>query len=277
MIKVRDIAKSYGEKKVVDDVSLSIEKGKITSLIGPNGAGKSTVISMVTRLLDKDSGEVLIEGDNIFTQPNNALAKRISILKQTNHLELKITVRELVSFGRYPYSKGRLKDEDHRIIDEAIEYMELGELEDRHIDELSGGQRQRAYIAMTIVQDTEYIFLDEPLNNLDMKHSVQIMQILRRLVREKGKTIIIVIHDINFASCYSDNIIALKNGRVAVSGTKHEVIKKSILEEIYEMEINIQCIFGHNICIYFDDQAGDVTEDDAQEYAQTVAHEQLRA
>ena len=128
MIKVRDIAKSYGEKKVVDDVSLSIEKGKITSLIGPNGAGKSTVISMVTRLLDKDSGEVLIEGDNIFTQPNNALAKRISILKQTNHLELKITVRELVSFGRYPYSKGRLKDEDHRIIDEAIEYMELGEL-----------------------------------------------------------------------------------------------------------------------------------------------------
>ena len=249
MIKVRDIAKSYGEKKVVDDVSLSIEKGKITSLIGPNGAGKSTVISMVTRLLDKDSGEVLIEGDNIFTQPNNALAKRISILKQTNHLELKITVRELVSFGRYPYSKGRLKDEDHRIIDEAIEYMELGELEDRYIDELSGGQRQRAYIAMTIVQDTEYIFLDEPL----------------------------VIHDINFASCYSDNIIALKNGRVAVSGTKHEVIKKSILEEIYEMEINIQCIFGHNICIYFDDQEGDVTEDDAQEYAQTVAHEQLRA
>src|SRR5690625_1692819 len=97
MIKVRDIAKSYGEKKVVDDVSLSIEKGKITSLIGPNGAGKSTVISMVTRLLDKDSGEVLIEGDNIFTQPNNALAKRISILKQTNHLELKITVRELRS------------------------------------------------------------------------------------------------------------------------------------------------------------------------------------
>src|SRR5699024_2104417 len=156
---------------------------------------------MVTSLLDKDSGEVLIEGDNIFTQPNNALAKRISILKQTNHLELKITVRELVSFGRYPYSKGRLMDEDYRVIDEAIEYMRLGEREDRYIDELSGGPRQRAYSAMAVVQDTEYIFLDEPLNNHDMKHSGQITQILRSFVREKNRTIIIVIHVINFASC----------------------------------------------------------------------------
>lgn len=277
MIKVKGVSKSFGEKKVVDDISLSIEKGKITSLIGPNGAGKSTIISMVTRLLEKDSGDVLLEGDNLFTRPNNELAKKISILKQTNHLELKITVRELVSFGRYPYSKGRLKSEDHEIIDEAIEYMELGEMEDHYIDQLSGGQRQRAYIAMTIVQDTDYIFLDEPLNNLDMKHSVQIMQILRKLVREKNKTIIIVIHDINFASCYSDNIIALKNGEVAVSGTKNEVIKKSILEEIYEMEINIQCIFGHQICVYFDDQFGDGFDDDPEGYAQTFAKEQIRA
>ena len=277
MINVRGVTKSFGEKKVVDDVSLSIEKGKITSMIGPNGAGKSTVISMVTRLLDKDNGDVLIEGDNLFTKPNNELAKKISILKQSNHLELKITVRELIAFGRYPYSKGRLKPEDNAFIDEAINYMELGEFEDRYIDELSGGQRQRAYIAMTIVQDTDYIFLDEPLNNLDMKHSVQIMQILRRLVREKNKTIIIVIHDINFASCYSDNIIALKDGEVAVSGTKNEVIKKSILEEIYEMEINIQCIFGHQICVYFDDQNGDGIDDDPQEYAQAFAREQVRA
>lgn len=268
MISVKGITKLYGDKKVVDDVSLSIAKGKITSLIGPNGAGKSTVLSMITRLLDNDNGEVLLEGDNIFTQPNTELAKKISILKQSNHLELKITVRELIAFGRYPYSKGRLTKDDNALIDEAISYMELEQFEDRYIDELSGGQRQRAYIAMTIAQDTEYIFLDEPLNNLDMKHSVQIMQILRRLVRERNKTIIIVIHDINFASCYSDNIVALKDGEVAISGTKNEVIKKEILEEIYEMEINIECIMGHQICIYFDEHADATVDDFVKEQAQ---------
>lgn len=265
MISVKGMTKSYGSKKVVNDVSLEIAKGKITSLIGPNGAGKSTVLSMVTRLLDRDNGDVLLEGENIFTQPDNVLAKKISILKQSNHLDLKITVRELVNFGRYPYTKGRLKKKDHKIVDEAIAYMELEEFEDRHIDALSGGQRQRAYIAMTIAQDTEYIFLDEPLNNLDMKHSVQIMQILRRLVRERNKTIIIVIHDINFASCYSDNIVALKNGEIVVSGTKNEVIRKDILEDIYEMDINIECIMGHQICVYFDNHEGATVDDFVEE------------
>src|SRR5699024_10127081 len=123
---------------------------------------------------------------------------------------VKLTVRELISFGRFPYSEGRLKRFDWQKVDEAISYMELEELEDKYIDELSGGQRQRAYIAMVLAQDTEYILLDEPLNNLDMRHSVQILKTLRRLVDELGKTIVIVIHDINFASCYSDEIVALK-------------------------------------------------------------------
>lgn len=251
MISVKGITKLYGDKKVVDDVSLSIAKGKITSLIGPNGAGKSTVLSMITRLLDNDSGDVLLEGENIFTQPNSELAKKISILKQSNHLELKITVRELIAFGRYPYSKGRLTDEDNALIDEAIDYMELGEFEDRFIDELSGGQRQRAYIAMTIAQDTEYIFLDEPLNNLDMKHSVQIMKILRRLVDELGKTVVIVLHDINFASVYSDRIVALKNGRVVKDGPTEEIIQSAALKEIYDMDIPIQQMNNCRICVYF--------------------------
>ena len=260
MIQIRGLSKAYGEKKVVEDVSLDIEKGKLLSLIGPNGAGKSTVISMVTRLLDKNSGEVLLEGEDLFTKPDNELAKKISILKQSNNLDLNITVRELIAFGRYPYCKGRLKQEDNDKIDEAIKYMGLGEFEDRMIDELSGGQRQRVYIAMTIAQDTEYIFLDEPLNNLDMKHSVQIMQILRRLCRERNKTIIIVIHDINFASCYSDNIVALKDGKLAISGTKDEVIQENILREIYEMDIQIQNICGNQICIYFDGEEAESKE-----------------
>ncbi|WP_271396822.1 ABC transporter ATP-binding protein [Salinicoccus roseus] len=261
MIDLKGISKIYGQKKVVNDVSVSIAKGKVTSFIGPNGAGKSTLLSMITRLLDQDSGEVLLEGKNILQAPSDALAKKIAILKQSNHMDLKITVRELINFGRFPYSKGRLNERDHEIIDEAISYMELEEYEERYIDELSGGQRQRVYIAMTIAQDTEYIFLDEPLNNLDMKHSVQIMQILRRLVRERNKTIIIVIHDINFASCYSDNIVAMKDGKVAISGKKDDVIKKEILEDIYEMDINIECIYGQQICVYFDEHE-DASVDD---------------
>lgn len=260
MINIKGITKYFGNKPVVDDVSISIGKGRITSLIGPNGAGKSTVLSMVTRLISNDSGEVLIEGENILTQPNDNLAKKISILKQSNHLQLKITVRQLIGFGRYPYSKGRLTEADEKVIDEVIQFMELEDYKDSYINELSGGQRQRAYIGMTIAQDTEYIFLDEPLNNLDMKHSVQIMQILRRLVRERGKTIIIVIHDINFASCYSDDIVALKNGKVAISGPKHEVIQKEILQEIYEMDMNIEVINGQQICVYFDEKCETANE-----------------
>src|SRR5699024_4284723 len=141
-----------------------------------------------------------------------------------NNINIKLTVRELVEFGRFPYSKGNLTDEDYEYIDEALEYMKLTELEDRFLDELSGGQRQRAYIAMVIAQNTEYILLDEPLNNLDMKHSVEIMKILKRLVNDLGKTVAIVIHDINFASCYSDNIVALKEGKLVEDGCKDEII-----------------------------------------------------
>src|SRR5699024_9319956 len=137
---------------------------------------------------------------NITQVKNNDLAKKISILKQANSINLKLTVRELVSFGRFPYSQGRLTKKDWEKVDEAIDYMELRDMQHKYLDQLSGGQRQRAHIAMVIAQDTEYILLDEPLNNLDMRHAVQIMKTLRRLVDELGKTILIVIHDINFAS-----------------------------------------------------------------------------
>ena len=184
------------------------------------------------------------------------VAKKLAVLKQANHTNLKITVRDLVNFGRFPYSKGRLNKDDHKIVDESLEYMSLTEIQNRYLDELSGGQRQRAYIAMTLAQDTDYIFLDEPLNNLDMKHSVQMMQLLRRLVREKNKTIVIVIHDINFASCYADYIVALKDGEVLLDGPKDFVITAESLKKVYDMDINIECIFGQQICVYYDDEKG---------------------
>lgn len=251
MVEVMNVSKTYGEKSVISDVSVKIPKQKITAFIGPNGAGKSTLLSMISRLIMKDTGSVYIDDKEIGDVKNTELAKKISILKQANNINIRLTVRELVSFGRFPYSQGNLTKEDWKFVDQAIDYLELGEFQDKYIDQLSGGQRQRAYIAMVIAQDTEYVLLDEPLNNLDMKHSVQIMKVLRRMVDELGKTVVIVIHDINFASCYSDYIVALKDGEVVREGTTDDIMNKESLKAIYGMDMDIQCINGNKICVYF--------------------------
>lgn len=251
MVSVKNVFKRYSGKNVVDNVSVTIQKGTITSFIGPNGAGKSTLISMISRLITKDGGEIYIDEKEIGKCKSNDLAKKISILKQTNHINLRLTVRELVSFGRFPYSQGRLSQDDWDHVDRAIQYMGLEDIQHKYLDQLSGGQRQRAYIAMVIAQDTEYILLDEPLNNLDMKHSVQIMKTLRRLVDELGKTIVIVIHDINFASVYSDYIVALKDGKIVKEGPTEEIINQPALKEIYDMDINVRDINRCKICVYF--------------------------
>lgn len=175
----------------------------------------------------------------------------MSILKQSNQLNIRLSVRELVNFGRFPYSKGRLTKSDEQAVDQALSYMKLESIQDKYLDELSGGQCQRAFIAMVIAQDTEYIFLDEPLNNLDMKHSVEIMKLLKRLVEDLGKTIVIVIHDINFASVYSDYIVALKNGEVIREGPTETIIQTSVLKDIYDMDIPIETVNGQRICVYF--------------------------
>lgn len=251
MIQVKEISKFFGKKPVIQDVSVDVAPGKITSFIGPNGAGKSTLLSMVSRLLNADTGEVLLDKSDVRRWKSDDFAKRISILKQSNYMNVRLTIRELVSFGRFPYSKGNLKPEDELKIDEAIQYMNLGDIQHNYLDELSGGQRQRAFIAMVIAQDTDYILLDEPLNNLDMKHSVQIMKILRKLVDELGKTVVIVLHDINFASVYSDHIVALKNGRVVKDGPTNDIINSDALKEIYDMDIPVQEQNGCRICVYF--------------------------
>ena len=250
MIEVRNLSKSYGDKMVVHDVSLKIQKGKITSLIGPNGAGKSTAFSMITRLMKRDGGQVFIEGKELDSWDKKELSKKIAILKQSNNINIRLTIRELVSFGRFPYCEGKLQAEDIKYVEEAIEYMRLTDIQDKYLDELSGGQRQRAYIAMVIAQGTEYIFLDEPLNNLDMNNSVQMMKVLKKLCDELGKTIILVMHDINFTS-YSDYIICLKNGMIAKEGIVDEIINKETLEDIYEMDFDVKDIDGKKISIYY--------------------------
>lgn len=250
-IEIRSITKSYGSKKVVDNVSVTIPTGKITSFIGPNGAGKSTVLSIMSRLLNADSGEIYLNGELLNRKKSSDIAKQLAILKQTNNINLRLTTEDLVAFGRFPYSKGNLTQTDRTFIDNAIAYMNLDDIRHQYIDNLSGGQRQRAYIAMTLAQDTDYILLDEPLNNLDMKHSVQIMQVLRKLATELNKTVVIVIHDINFASCYSDYIVAMKNGKLVHQGEVNHIMQSPVLQDIYDMAIPIQDIDHHKIAVYF--------------------------
>ena len=248
---VKDLTKRYEGKAVVDAVSFEIPKGKVVSLIGPNGAGKSTVMGMISRLIARDSGMVNFDGKDLSVWKSKDLAKRLAILTQSNNIQMKLTVRELVTFGRFPYSGGRTTKEDEAIIDRAIAYMELQEFQDRFIDELSGGQRQRAYIAMVIAQDTEYVLLDEPTNNLDIYHATNMMKIVRRLCDELGKTVILVLHEINYASFYSDYICAFVDGKIAKFGPVEEVMTKENLSQIYNVDFEIMEIEGRPLSIYY--------------------------
>ena len=250
-MQVKQLTKRYGDKAVVDGVDLAIPQGKVTSFIGPNGAGKSTVMGIVSRLIPRDEGEVVFQGKDLKHWKSKDLSRRLAILTQSNNIQMKLTVRELVSLGRFPYSGSRLTADDVRIVDEAIAYMELEEFQDRFIDELSGGQRQRAYIAMVIAQDTEYVLLDEPTNNLDIYHATKMMRTVRRLCDELGKTVVLVLHEINYAAFYSDYICAFVDGRVAAFGTVDEVITKENLSAIYKVDFEIMPIKGRPLSIYY--------------------------
>ncbi|USD63997.1 ATP-binding cassette domain-containing protein [Vibrio sp. SCSIO 43136] len=248
MVTLNNLHKQYDNQIVIDDASASFNKGEITSIIGPNGAGKSTLLSMASRLLMPDAGDVIIDGKAIQDWDTSKLATRLSVLRQTNNLNMRFTVRELVAFGRFPYSKGKLTDRDQQVIDEAIEFLDLVEIKNRYTDQLSGGQRQLAFIAMILAQDTDYILLDEPLNNLDIRHSLQIMNTVRRLAEEKQKSVVVVIHDINFAAYYSDTIIALKQGRVVAQGGIEKIIEPKMLESIYDTPFTVEVNQGKRSC-----------------------------
>lgn len=249
-MKILNLSKKYFNKTVVDDVSFEIPKGKVTSFIGPNGAGKSTVMGMISRLIKKDSGEVNFKGKDILNWRGKDLAKNLAILSQSNNINIKLTVRELVSFGRFPYSKSHLTKEDNEIVDDALNAMELYEMADKFIDELSGGQRQRAFIAMIIAQDTEYVLLDEPTNNLDIYHSISVMQTVEKLSHEYGKTVVVVLHELNLASFYSDYICAFKDGKILKFGTSKEIMTNEILNELYRVDFEILNIKNKPLCIY---------------------------
>lgn len=239
MIKIQSATKRYRNEQCIGPIDLTIPKASFTSLIGPNGAGKSTMLLSIGRLLKIDEGQIFVNDLDVSCKKSKDLSKVLAIMQQENHYVTRLTVRQLVSFGRFPYSKGRLTQADDDIIEQYIDFFNLKELEHCYLDELSGGQRQRAYVAMVLCQDTEYVLLDEPLNNLDIANSVQMMQHLRRAVDEFGRTIVLVLHDINFAARYSDYICALKNGHIVEFGKTAEVMQSDTLSDIYDTKIEV--------------------------------------
>ncbi|MGP4975585.1 iron ABC transporter ATP-binding protein [Brachybacterium tyrofermentans] len=242
MISIDAVRKTYTSSSgtvEIGPVTLEIPAGGVTALVGPNGAGKSTMLTMAGRLLGIDEGAIEVAGYDISSTASKDLAKILSVLRQENHFVTRLTVRQLVGFGRFPYSKGRLTPLDEQKISEAIDFLHLDELESRYLDELSGGQRQRAYVAMVLAQDTEYVLLDEPLNNLDMRHSVQMMGRLRDAARELGRTVVVVLHDINFAAHYSDHIVAMKNGGVVEAGPVAEIMDGDVLSRVFDTPVQV--------------------------------------
>ncbi|WP_425860082.1 ABC transporter ATP-binding protein [Arthrobacter sp. TWP1-1] len=239
MITLTDVSKSYSNEVAIGPVTLQIPSGGITALVGPNGAGKSTLLTMIGRLLGLDAGVIDIAGYDVSSTSSKDLAKIVAILRQENHFVARLTVRQLVGFGRFPHSKGRLTADDEEVISRSIDFLNLNELENRYLDQLSGGQRQRAYVAMVLAQETDHVLLDEPLNNLDMKHSAQMMQLLHRAARELGRTIVIVLHDINFAGHYADHICAVKDGKVIEFGTPAQIMTDDVLSKVFDTPVTV--------------------------------------
>ncbi len=239
MIELNNAKKLYANEVTIGPLNITIPKAGLTSLIGPNGAGKSTTLLMIGRLLNMNEGQIKVANMDVSTSKSEDLAKILTILRQENHFVTRLTVRQLAGFGRFPYSKGRLTKEDEMIISKYIDFLGLNDLENRYLDELSGRQRQRAYVAMVLCQETEYVLLDEPLNNLDVARSVQMMEHLKRVTTEFGRTVLTVMHDINFAAKYSDRICAMKDGQIAAFGTVAEVMNSKILTDIFETKIEI--------------------------------------
>lgn len=237
-LRTERLTLAYEDDPVVAGLDLLIPSGRITALVGPNGCGKSTLLRGLARLLRPRGGTVYLDGASIFTMPTKELARRLGILPQGPVAPEGLTVRELVAQGRHPHQKWfqQWREEDERATERALSITGMEDLADRPVDALSGGQRQRAWIAMTLAQDTEVLLLDEPTTFLDMAHQMEVLQLLERLNREEGRTIVMVLHDLNAASRYADHVVAISEGRVRAAGTPREVVTREMLREVFGVE-----------------------------------------
>ncbi|HEM6266661.1 TPA: ABC transporter ATP-binding protein [Streptococcus suis] len=240
-ISAKDLAVSYGQKTILSDLSIDFPTGKITSIIGANGCGKSTLLKSLSRIIPADKGAVYLDGKDMQQIPTKEIAQQLALLPQVQESLDGIRVYDLVSYGRFPHQNafGRLTNLDREKIDWALEVTQTMEFAQASVQSLSGGQRQRVWIAMALAQDTDTIFLDEPTTYLDMHHQLEVLQLLRQLNQDNGKTIVMVLHDINHATRFSDCLIAMKGGQVLHKGSVDEVITVEHLRQIFDIEAEI--------------------------------------
>ena len=237
-LHVKDLSVGYGERTVLDTLNVDIKRGAITSIVGPNGCGKSTLLRTMSRLLNPAKGEIVLDGKSIHDIPTRKLATQLGLLPQTPIAPDGIVVADLVGRGRTPHQGilGRWSQQDYDIVAEALETTGISDLAERSIDELSGGQRQRVWIAMALAQRTETLLLDEPTTYLDVKHQLDVLDLLTELNRDRGTTIVMVLHDLNLAARYSDELVAVSGGKVFAHGHPREVITKENVKSVFGID-----------------------------------------
>ncbi|MEU4574525.1 ABC transporter ATP-binding protein [Nonomuraea sp. ATR24] len=231
----------YGDRTIVDGLDLGIEAGTVTTIIGPNGCGKSTLLRALGRLLKPQGGEVLLDGKRIDRIPTREVAKVLGVLPQAPTAPEGLTVADLVARGRHPHQTWyrQWSTDDESAVAEALTMTGLADLAERPLDELSGGQRQRAWISMALAQGTDLLLLDEPTTFLDLAHQVEVLELVRRLHHASGRTIVMVLHDLNLAARYADRLVAMRGGRVIAAGEPHEVLTEELLREVFELDAKV--------------------------------------
>jgi iron complex transport system ATP-binding protein len=240
MLTVKELSYTYALFGL-KEISISIPKGCITSLIGPNGSGKSTLLRLIARLLKPQTGEIVLDGQSIFTMKAKELACKMGMLPQLNEHRLDLTVLELAQLGRRPHLhlSQRLSEKDHRVVQKAIAMTQLNGFEHRFVSSLSGGERQRAWIAMLLAQEPQVLLLDEPTTYLDIAHQLELLELIRTLNVEQGLTVVMVLHDVNQAAQYSDRILVLNQGQIVDDGPPHKVLTPALFHNVFGVDVRM--------------------------------------
>ncbi len=241
MIHIKNLEAGYPGNKIYNKLNLSFDRGEFISILGPNGCGKSTLLKLVIGFLDRLSGDILIDKQDINKINSKDLAKKVTLIPQESHIQYNFTVEEIITMGRFPFISfwNSYSQEDKQVVEEIITKLQLGHLRNKYINQLSGGEKQRTYIGRAIAQNTDYILLDETFSHLDINHQIEILNIMKKLHQEEKKTIIMISHNINLASNYSERMIILKEGQVIADGAPSSVLNEANLEQAFNIKLGI--------------------------------------